>query len=511
MNVEQAELYQRIQAFSLDEPDANFPFGKRLARDNGWSAKYTQRVIEEYKKFVFLAVVAGHPVTPSDQVDQVWHLHLVYTHSYWGEFCPNILQMPLHHGPTRGGKSEHHKFNDWYSKTLASYESFFGQTPPIDIWPPLQIRFGRDVHFVRVNTQQTWLVPKFDLGLLPKPRLNRAAIVTLLFVSALSLTSCEALLGANIRNPLDFNGSEFLRFYLLVASAVILFAYVLRWYLRKPANHSSQESVSLDTYETAYLAGGKDRAIDVAIASLVQRGHLTLQPGQRTLLSNTPLPKNSHALELVVEQAVKTYGKPLSAAVTAATDVISKRLQSFGLLMTERQAQAAQHLPAIPIFALLLLGISKILVGISRGKPVGFLVVLCFITAIIGCCFFRVPVQQRSRYGDRILAKLRTQHANLRRAKASDNLEVEPQLALAFALFGAVILKGSPLANLTRDLYAPLSSSYSKRSSRSGSGSTGIWWGGSDGGGDSCGGDGGGGGCGGGGCGGGGCGGCGGG
>jgi hypothetical protein len=176
--------------------------------------------------------------------------------------------------------------------------------------------------------------------------------------------------------------------------------------------------------------------------------------------------------------------------------------------MTERQAQAAQHLPAIPVFALLLLGISKILVGMSRGKPVGFLVVLCFITAIIGWCFLQVPVQQRSRYGDRILAKLRTQHANLRTAKATNSLEAEPQLALAFALFGAVILKGSPLANLTRDLYAPLSSSYSKRSSRSGSGSTGIWWGGSDGGGDSGGGDGGGGGCGGGGCGGGGCGGC---
>ena len=32
--------------------------------------------IEEYRKFVFLALVAGHQITPSDQVDQVWHLHL---------------------------------------------------------------------------------------------------------------------------------------------------------------------------------------------------------------------------------------------------------------------------------------------------------------------------------------------------------------------------------------------------------------------------------------------------
>ncbi|MEK6230809.1 MAG: hypothetical protein N2A42_03075 [Luteolibacter sp.] len=33
----------------------------------------------EYKRFVALAMLAGHPVTPSEEVDQAWHLHLVYT------------------------------------------------------------------------------------------------------------------------------------------------------------------------------------------------------------------------------------------------------------------------------------------------------------------------------------------------------------------------------------------------------------------------------------------------
>jgi hypothetical protein len=81
MNAQQIDLYERIQAFSLDQPDDGLSFSRRLARDNGWSLEYAQRVIEEYKKFAFLAVVAGHPVTPSDQVDQVWHLHLTYTRS----------------------------------------------------------------------------------------------------------------------------------------------------------------------------------------------------------------------------------------------------------------------------------------------------------------------------------------------------------------------------------------------------------------------------------------------
>ncbi|MGB6167728.1 MAG: hypothetical protein WBF52_09095, partial [Geitlerinemataceae cyanobacterium] len=123
MNAKNIQLYQRIQDFSIDLSDSKFPFSQRLAKENGWSAEYTQRAIAEYKKFVFLAVVAGHPVTPSEQVDRVWHLHLLYTRSYWENFCPNVLQMSLHHSPTLGGSSEQSKFYDWYDRTLASYKA----------------------------------------------------------------------------------------------------------------------------------------------------------------------------------------------------------------------------------------------------------------------------------------------------------------------------------------------------------------------------------------------------
>lgn len=164
MTAQQMELYERIQAFSLDQPDAQLPFSKRLARDNGWSLSYAQQVIEEYKRFAFLAVAADHPVTPSDQVDQAWHLHLSYTRSYWEEFCPQVLQTPLHHGPTLGGQAENVKFEDWYRQTLDSYAAFFNQAPPPDIWPAPEVRFGRDLHFVRVNTQQNWVISKLSIS-----------------------------------------------------------------------------------------------------------------------------------------------------------------------------------------------------------------------------------------------------------------------------------------------------------------------------------------------------------
>jgi len=57
------------------------PFEARLARENGWCRAYTQRVIVEYKRFVYLAMTAGHVVTPSEEVDHAWHMHLTYTRS----------------------------------------------------------------------------------------------------------------------------------------------------------------------------------------------------------------------------------------------------------------------------------------------------------------------------------------------------------------------------------------------------------------------------------------------
>ena len=135
------ELTERIMAFEFDEPSVQLPFTSRLAREQRWSHAHSNKVIHEYKRFVVLAMLAGHPVTPSEAVDQVWHLHLVYTRSYWHELCRDILATELHHGPTQGGSEEGTKFVDWYEKTIASYERLFGQSPPVDIWPSPRERF----------------------------------------------------------------------------------------------------------------------------------------------------------------------------------------------------------------------------------------------------------------------------------------------------------------------------------------------------------------------------------
>jgi hypothetical protein len=85
-------LWKKIESFELDDPQSSFMFTDRLARENGWSIEYAIRTVSEYKRFIFLMCIAEHPLTPSDQVDQVWHLHLLYTESYWIDLCAHTKQ-----------------------------------------------------------------------------------------------------------------------------------------------------------------------------------------------------------------------------------------------------------------------------------------------------------------------------------------------------------------------------------------------------------------------------------
>jgi len=152
-------VWLRLQGYEPGPLSATLPFTWRLARENGWSPARATRVVEEYRRFCFLAVTAGHPVTPSDAVDQAWHLHLLYTRDYWERFCPDILGRPLHHGPTTGGPVEQHRFFEQYADTLLAYEQAFGTAPPADLWPNAHRRLVQDSGARRVHPRDALVVP----------------------------------------------------------------------------------------------------------------------------------------------------------------------------------------------------------------------------------------------------------------------------------------------------------------------------------------------------------------
>lgn len=173
-------VWQALVRHDFGPRDAALGFAQRLARDNGWSLVQAERVIEEYRRFCFLAVTADHVVTPSDAVDQAWHLHLTYSRDYWEHFCPEVLGRPLHHGPTRGGMAEQAHFAEAYARTLRSYAAMFGPAP-VDLWPSAQRRFIEDPKARRVHPRDAIIIPRRQLRV-------ALAICAILLCAALALT-----------------------------------------------------------------------------------------------------------------------------------------------------------------------------------------------------------------------------------------------------------------------------------------------------------------------------------
>ncbi|MCY0969050.1 glycine-rich domain-containing protein [Chryseobacterium wangxinyae] len=148
MIVQDENLWNRIQSFSLDQPNITFPFSKKLAKEENWTEEFTTKAIQEYKKFIYLCCILPNGASPSKFVDKVWHLHLVYTENYWEEFCPNILKQKLHHHPSGGGICESEKHEIWFQETIKNYEEIFKEKVPKEVWFP-----GKDLQ----KKRKSWL------------------------------------------------------------------------------------------------------------------------------------------------------------------------------------------------------------------------------------------------------------------------------------------------------------------------------------------------------------------
>ncbi len=84
-------ILSQIESLKVEQSMSSLTFSERLARENLWTKTFSTRVISEYKKYIYLVYLSDTEITPSDEVDQAWHLHLTYTKSYWDDLCKEIL------------------------------------------------------------------------------------------------------------------------------------------------------------------------------------------------------------------------------------------------------------------------------------------------------------------------------------------------------------------------------------------------------------------------------------
>ncbi len=121
------ELWYSILNFKMDQIDEEYGFTVRLAKENYWTKNFTKLAIIEYKKFMYLAATSNRMVSPSEIIDKVWHLHLVYTKSYQ-EFC-KLLGKQIQHIPSTHKRGEFQRFNLAKQRTKNVYQENFGEQP----------------------------------------------------------------------------------------------------------------------------------------------------------------------------------------------------------------------------------------------------------------------------------------------------------------------------------------------------------------------------------------------
>jgi uncharacterized protein (TIGR04222 family) len=469
---ERRALWSRISAHPFEDPASGLDFARRLARERGWTMAVARGAIEEYRRFCFLAAASAAPVTPSEEVDEVWHLHLAYSRDYWDIWCATILRRKLHHDPTRGGAAELAHFRGQYAATLALYERWFG-APPELFWPATRARFRGKARFRTVDLDRVFV--------LRRPAMRRREFAVL----ALALLAC-ALFAARAwaeplplpLNPLDWDGASFLVLYGSLLGGSVVVTLTVRLLLRRSGSPADAERLSW--FELAYLAGGRVRAFDAAIAELMARQAARFDPTTRSVLASEVsgyLPPFLATIRRNLGPKIN-HGRLLRESADAFAQV-EESLATRGLVLTQGRSWQVGFVTASVPALVGLFGWAKIQVGVSRGRPVGDLVVLTILAFGLALAFL-MSRPQRSIAGDEALRAYKATNARAMRAP------MDGEIALAVALAGTTVLLGTPFADYAR--FA---------SSGSGGDGGGDSGGGDSGGGDGGGGDGGGGGCGG--------------
>lgn len=259
-------------------------------------------------------------------------------------------------------------------------------------------------------------------------------------------------------NPFDLRGPEFLLFYIFFSVVVIALLIILRRALESGA----APRVDLaDPYLIAYLRGGRDEAIRVAMIALVDRGLLESNGTRlKRVKGKSPMLVRRLLEQLILEKFTEeaeakeafTY-----APVVSAAEKYEDELQSTRLLPDGATKERRLFLLLVAILALAVVAWSKVYIALMRGRTnVAFLIILSVIVIIIAICVSRPRLTAR---GSAMLKDLRNLYGDLR-ARAST---INPggstiEAAMLAAVFGAAVLPASNFA-FTRNLFPQLQTS----------------------------------------------------
>jgi uncharacterized protein (TIGR04222 family) len=205
-----------------------------------------------------------------------------------------------------------------------------------------------------------------------------------------------------VTNPIDLPGPEFLAFYIAL-SAVVLLGFEASWFAA--AKGGAPGKLPADPYLVAYLRGGREEAVRVALLALIEQGAVTVEgnilsgverdprfrrvPLENELLGSLGRPRPFRGL---IDNG---DGGPACAAYQA-------QLEAAGYVRSERAMAAGKAIHAALVTFLAAVAAVKLIVALSRGRTnVGFLIGLAIVVLTVG---ERRRLSLTTRRGQRALA-----------------------------------------------------------------------------------------------------------
>ncbi|WP_257463345.1 TIGR04222 domain-containing membrane protein [Archangium lipolyticum] len=254
-------------------------------------------------------------------------------------------------------------------------------------------------------------------------------------------------------NPFDLPGPEFLAFYAVLAISAWLGARLLRKYLLGPDGPVDPRITDLHPYEVSFLSGGMERAVESAVASLVRQEYLQVTPEGRELTVQKKLHASPHPLEAMVHASAN--GATIEELVKNAGSLrarLEHRLLRLELIADDTTSGRITLYSSVIMLGVFAVGIAKVVIGMQRDRPVGFLFLMSLV--VLGTAlFFAVRKPHRSNRGNTALEKLTQRNEALRTSVcANASVLAGSDVALAVGLFGATSLTGTQFEDLQRAL-----------------------------------------------------------
>jgi uncharacterized protein (TIGR04222 family) len=297
-------------------------------------------------------------------------------------------------------------------------------------------------------------------------------------------------------NPFDLPGPIFLLFYVMFACIALALVALRRRAMEQTGEPRLQTS---EPYLIAYLRGGANEVLRLAMVKLVDLGYLKADDDKLSHRSGGPVKVFQPAVEAAVFDFFAKAGAPASVlndgAARTAAEGYQRSLEQIGWMPDRIARERRLGLFGVAATALLGVGLLKIGVALERGRHnIQFLIILMIAFTFLS---YKTANPRLMGLGDRMLLNLRTLFAR-NRAKASEEgfrLNNDEAILIA-AIWGAANI-GSPRHEWVRKAFSKSQGSSGGDSScGSSSGDSGDSGSSGDSGGSSCGGGGGCGGCG---------------